>query len=81
VVERPRQDLELVAAPPAPALVADVVDRRAEHEAERLVAGVLDQQVLVDGEVGREEAGLVPLQAGTARLRHAFERISHEGRP
>src|SRR4051794_22868615 len=52
----------------SPALIADVIDRAAEHQAERLVAGVLEQQVLVDGQVGGEQPGLGVLEPGAGGL-------------
>ena len=52
---------------PRTALVADVVDRAADHEPERVEAGRLDEQELVHAQVAREEPGglhlLEPLDA------------------
>ena len=76
MVERPGQHLELLVADQPPALKADVVDRRAEHEAERLEARVLDEQVLVDGKVGSEDAGLALAETVATALRYALERIA-----
>ena len=73
------QDVQfLVLAPPAH-LEAAVVDRGAEHEAERGETGLLDQQELVDREVGGEDV------AGPARLQlgepvHRVLRHSQSGR-
>ena len=55
--------VELLALAPLPGLQADVVDRRAHDEAERVEPGFLDEQELVDREVGGEEAVLQLLQA------------------
>src|SRR6202012_4048435 len=46
---------ELLALVPHRLLEADVVDRAAEHEAERLESRALDEQELVHGQVAREE--------------------------
>ena len=62
-VHRLREYRHLLALFPAGQLEADVVDRAADHQPERLEARLLDQQELVDGQVGREQAGAVLLQA------------------
>ena len=76
VVHRLRQHVELLVLAPAPELQADVVDRAADDEAERLEAGLLDEQELVHRQVAREEAARLahaaqPLATG---LRDSFER-------
>ena len=52
------------------ALVADVVDRAADHEPERVEARLLDEQELVHGQVaGEEVGGLHLLRAARGRAR------------
>ncbi len=75
VIHRLREHLELLVLAPAPELQTDVVDRAADDEPERLEAGLLDEQELVDRQVAREETARLlqapqPLAAG---LRNAFE--------
>ena len=53
---------QLLALAPLTGLDPDVVDRRAHHEAERVEAGLLDQQELVHREVGGEQAVLQLLE-------------------
>jgi len=65
----------LASAPPLP-LIADLVDRAADDQAEWLESGVLDEQMLVDGEVRREQA--VPV-LGQSRV--SARRPSRSGRP
>ena len=55
---------QLLALSPLPGLDAGVVDRRAHHEAEGMEPDLLDQQELVDREVGGEQAVLELLRAG-----------------
>ena len=73
-VHRLREHRQLLAFLPAGHLDADVVDRAAHHQPERLEAGLLDEQELVDAdrsEVNRPCAVL--LQAGATRLGHALQ--------
>ena len=89
-----RQDLQLHVLVQFAELEADVVDRAAHHQAERLEAGLLDQQELVDGEVAGEERAAVhgrhPAEAvdtllgdslrvgGGRRLGHSVEKLPQE---
>src|SRR5207248_9681312 len=66
------QDVHLLVLVPAADLEADVVDRAPDDEPERLEAGRLHEQELVDGEIAREEAlALHPLEPLAAVLRDA----------
>src|SRR5581483_2435308 len=72
VVHRLSQDVHLLVPAPLAHLKADVIDRRADDEAERLEPGGADEQKLVDGEIAREEAALPhALQTLAAVLRNA----------
>ncbi len=72
VVHRLRQDVHLLVAAPRAHLEADVVDRRADDETERLEAGGPDEQELVDRQVAGEEGAIAhPLQALATVLGHA----------
>ena len=68
VVHRLRQHVELLVLAPAAQLEADVVDRAAHDEPERLEARLFHEQELVHGEVAREEAA--------AGLAHAAEPLA-----
>src|SRR5262249_19612564 len=69
VVHRLREDVHLLVAAPRPHLEADVVDRRADDESQRLEARGAHEQELVDREVAREERALAhALQAFAAVL-------------
>ena len=59
------QDLQFLVLRPASHLQPDVVDRRADHKAERLEARLAEQGVLGDRQVGREHA--VRFRAGGLR--------------
>ena len=48
--------VHLLVLAPRRLLEADVVDRAADHQPERLEAGLLDEQELVDREVAGEQA-------------------------
>ncbi len=72
LVHRLREHVHLLALFPLRLLVADVVDRAADDEPQRLKAGLADEQELVDRQVAGEQAGAVLLQAGRARLGHAL---------
>src|SRR4051794_9576718 len=67
------EDRHLLALLPRGLLVADVVDRRADDQAQRVEAGVLDEQELVDRQVGGEEAALVLLQARPSDVGDALQ--------
>ena len=71
-VHRLGEDAHLLARLPARLLKADVVDARAHHQADRLEAGLLHAQVLVHGEVGREQPARVHLQSLAGVLGEAF---------
>src|SRR4029077_17130164 len=73
-VHRLREHAHLHRLLPARLLVADVVDRAADHEPQRVEACLLDEQELVDGEVGGEEAALHLSQALAAVLGNALGR-------
>ncbi len=62
LVHRLREDVHLLALLPLGLLEADVVDRAADHKAQRLEAGLPDQQELVHGQVAGEQAGTVLLR-------------------
>ena len=72
-VHRLREHGHLLADLPRGLLEADVVDRRADDEPERVEARLLDEQELGHGEVGGEEPALVLLQPAAPRLWHAFQ--------
>ena len=72
LVHRLGEHLHLLALLPLRLLVADVVDRAADHQPERLKAGLADEQELVDRQVAGEQARAVLLQARAARLGHAL---------
>ncbi len=74
LVHRLREDSHLHRLLPARLLVADVVDRAADDEAERVEAGLLDEQELVHREIGGEEAALHLGEALPAVLGHSFGR-------
>jgi len=61
------QRLHLAVAAPR-GLKTDVVDRGADHQPDRVKAGLLDQQELVDRQVGGEQSRLVLLQANAPGL-------------
>src|SRR5579863_4417815 len=83
VVHRLGQDVELLVPAPPADLQADVVDRAAQHQAERPEAGLADQQELVHRQVGGEDGpGLPRLQLGQAAhrvLRHPAGRVRLHG--
>ena len=58
VVHRLREHVHLLVRAPATHLETDVVDRAADHEAERLESRGLDEEELVDREIAGEEAPL-----------------------
>ena len=62
VIQRAREHLELVALAKLLTLVADVVDRGAQHQPERFVASIFNQQVFVDRQIGGKQSGLVELK-------------------
>ena len=64
-VHRLGQDLQLLVLRPAAHLEADVVDRRADHEAQRLEPGLAQQHVLRHRQVRGEDPG----RAGPGGLR------------
>ncbi len=70
VVHRLGQHPELLVLAPSSQLDPDVVDRRSDDEAERLEAGLAEQDVLGDGQVGREDAARV----GAGRVSEAAVR-------
>src|SRR5206468_7708916 len=59
---------------PVRLLVADVEDRRPDHQAEGIEPGLLDEEELGHREVGGEEPALVLLESGHPRLGDPFER-------
>ena len=74
LVHRLREHGHLHRLFPARLLVADVVDRAADDQPERVEAGLLDEQELVDRQVGGEEAAAHLRQPLAAVLGDAFGR-------
>ena len=82
------EDAHLLTGLPARLLIADVVDARAHHEADRLKAGLLHAQVLVHRQVRGEQPAGVHLEAlagvlgealGAGRIVGRHERCSSSG--
>ena len=84
LVHRLREDGHLHRLLPARLLVADVVDRAADDEAERVEACLLDEQELVHRQVGGEEAAAHLGEALAPVLGHSFGRrrvVAHRAPP
>src|SRR6202035_660151 len=73
-VHRLGEHRHLLAFLPAGHLDSDVVDRAADDKAQRLEAGLLDEEELVHRQVGGEKPGAVLLRARAPRLGHALQR-------
>src|SRR5260221_11158386 len=56
VIHRLRQDLQFLVLRPSPDLQANVINRRSDHEAQRLEPGLAEQHVLRDRQVRGENA-------------------------
>ena len=67
VVHGLREHVHLLVLVPVRLLEADVVDRAADDEAERVEAGLLDEQELAHGQVGREQAAPCSGRGGRGR--------------
>ena len=78
VVHRLGQNAHLLVLIPHRLLEADVVDRAAEHQAERLESRLLDEQELIDRQIAGEEAArrllLHPFDAFAPGLGNPLER-------
>src|SRR5665213_2340590 len=66
---------QLLALAPLPGLDTGVVDRRAHHEAEGVEAHLLDEEELVDREVGGEQPVLELLQAVAGSFRQVGRQL------
>src|SRR5579884_119841 len=74
VVHRLRQDIHLLVLAPVRLLVADVIDRRADDQPERIETRLPDEQEFVDREVAGEEA----TRLGLSRALDAFAAVSRD---
>src|SRR5262249_52309889 len=61
-----RQHAQLLALRHVGVLEADVVDRRADHQPDRIESGLLHEQELVDRQIAREECLAAPTALGLA---------------